>query len=76
MQSVLEILKYVLVLVYVSVLLWQGIVLVRLTIPQKSAAMDLSIGYVYLSLPVSATLIIIYVFEKLYNTFFSKQGAK
>jgi TRAP-type C4-dicarboxylate transport system permease small subunit len=75
-QSVLEILKYVLVLVYVSVLLWQGIVLVRLTIPQKSAAMDLSIGYVYLSLPVSATLIIIYVFEKLYNTFFSKQGAK
>jgi TRAP-type C4-dicarboxylate transport system permease small subunit len=75
-QSALEILKYVLVLVYVSVLLWQGIVLVRLTMPQISAAMNLRIGYVYLSLPVSATLIIIYVFEKLYNMFFSKQGVK
>jgi len=75
-QSVLEILKYAMVLVYVSVLLWQGIVLVRLTMSQTSAAMDLRIGYVYLSLPVSATLIIIYVLEKLYNMFFSKEGAK
>jgi TRAP-type C4-dicarboxylate transport system permease small subunit len=75
-QSVLEVLTYVMILVYVSVLLWQGIVLVRLTMPQMSAAMDLRIGYVYLSLPVSASLIIIYVFEKLYNTFRRKQGAK
>jgi TRAP-type C4-dicarboxylate transport system permease small subunit len=75
-QSVLEILKYAMVLVYVSVLLWQGIVLVRLTMPQISSAMDLRIGYVYLSLPVSATLIIIYVLEKAYNMYFGKQGAK
>jgi TRAP-type transport system small permease protein len=75
-QSVLEILKYLMILVYVSVLLWQGIVLVRLTMPQTSAAMDLRIGYVYLSLPVSATLIIIYVLEKLYNMYFNKEGAK
>jgi TRAP-type C4-dicarboxylate transport system permease small subunit len=75
-QSVLEILQYVMVLVYVSVLLWQGIVLVRLTMPQISSAMDLRIGYVYLSLPVSATLIIIYVLEKAYNMYFGKQGAK
>jgi TRAP-type transport system small permease protein len=75
-QAVLEILKYLMILVYVSVLLWQGIVLVRLTMSQKSAAMDLPIGYVYLSLPVSAALIIIYTVERLYNVFFGKGGAK
>ena len=75
-QFALEIFKYVLVLVYVSVLLWQGIVLVRLTMPQISSAMDLRIGYVYLSLPVSATLIIIYVLEKFYVLLFGSKGAK
>jgi len=75
-QFALELLKYAMVIVYVSVLLWQGIVLVRLTMPQISSAMDLRIGYIYLSLPVSATLIIIYVLEKLYAMLFRGKGAK
>jgi TRAP-type C4-dicarboxylate transport system permease small subunit len=75
-QFALELLKYAMVIVYVSVLLWQGIVLVRLTMPQISAAMDLRIGYVYLSLPVSATLIMIYVLEKLYSMLFASKGVK
>ena len=44
--------------------------------PQISAAMDLRIGYVYLSLPVSATLIMIYVLEKLYSMLFASKGVK
>jgi len=75
-QSVLEILKYLMILVYASVVLWQGIVLVQLTMSQKSAAMDLPIGYVYLSLPVCAALIIIYTAEKLYRVLFVKAGAE
>lgn len=76
LQAALEILTYLMVLVYVSVLLWQGIVLVLLTTSQKSAAMDLPIGYVYLSLPVSAALIIIFTLEQLYKLFFKKAGAE
>lgn len=75
-QAALEILKYLLILGYVSVLLWQGIILVQLTMPQKSAAMDLPVGYVYLSLPVSAALILIYTFEDLYRFFFKNSGAE
>jgi TRAP-type transport system small permease protein len=75
-QSALEILTHLMILVYVSVLLWQGIELVQLTMPQKSAAMDLPIGYVYLSLPVSAALMIIFTFEELYTLLFKKAGAE
>lgn len=75
-QSVLEVLGYALELVYVSVVLWQGVVLVRLTMPQMSSAMDLRIGYVYLSSPVSAILIIIYTLKKLRGVLFGKEGAK
>jgi TRAP-type C4-dicarboxylate transport system permease small subunit len=75
-QAALEILTYLMVLVYASVILWQGIVLVKLTMSQTSAAMDLPIGYVYLSLPVSAALIIIFTLEQLYTLFFKKAGAE
>jgi len=75
-QAALEILKYFMVLAYAGVILWQGIVLVQLTMPQKSAAMDLPVGYVYLSLPVSAALIIIFTLEQMYTLFFKKMGAE
>ena len=64
-QNILELVKYILILAYVSVLIYEGINMVQLTIVQKSPAMGILVGFVYLALPVSAFLIVIFTLESL-----------
>jgi TRAP-type transport system small permease protein len=64
-QRVCTFIKYVLVLIYMGVLTNEGINMVILTMPQKSAAMGLPVGLVYLALPVSTVLILLFTMELL-----------
>ena len=73
-QRPLQVLTYLMMIVYVFVLVWQGIVLVDLTRTQRSAAMGVPVCYVYLALPVSACLIIIFMMEKLYRLLATKKA--
>ena len=74
-QSLLQILTSLMIIAYVVVVGWQGVELVELTMSQRSAAMGVPVGYVYLALPVSAGLIIIFMVEKLYGLW-AKREAK
>lgn len=74
-QRVLLLFKYVLMLVYSGVITYQGFEMVKLTISQKSPAMGLPVGYVYLVLPISMVLIVIFTLEKFYEDFL-KGGKK
>ena len=62
-QRFIEYLKHVLILIYVSVLAYEGMNMVELTMPQTSPAMGIPVGLVYLALPVSAVLIGIFTLE-------------
>jgi TRAP-type C4-dicarboxylate transport system permease small subunit len=73
-QGLLQVLTYLMMIVYVFVLVWQGIVLVDLTRTQRSAAMGAPVCYVYLALPISACLIIIFLMERLYRLFTTKKA--
>ena len=64
-QKGLRLFNYVLMLIYTSVLFYEGINMVELTMSQKSPAMGLSVGYVYLALPVSAVLMVLFILEAL-----------
>jgi TRAP-type transport system small permease protein len=64
-QQILEYVKYIATLVYAAVLTYQGYTMVELTIRQQSPAMHIPVGYVYLALPVSMALIILYTAELL-----------
>lgn len=64
-QKVLTIAGHVLVLIYTAVLINEGISMVELTMSQRSPAIGLPVGFVYLALPVSAVLIVIYTIELL-----------
>lgn len=66
-QKFIAYLKYILILIYVGVLTYQGIQMVALTMTQKSPAMGLPIGLVYSSLPVATILIGIFILEKLFG---------
>ncbi len=46
-------------LIFFSVLLWQGILMTERVIPQKLAALEVSISWVYVALPVGSAFIII-----------------
>lgn len=63
LQTILVYIKYVLILIYSSVLLNEGVTMVMLTMSQRSPAIGLPVGYVYLALPVSMVLIIIFTLE-------------
>ena len=73
-QGFLQVLTYLMMITYVCVLVWQGIVLVDLTRTQRSAAMGAPVCYVYLALPISACLIIIFLMEKLYRLLATKKA--
>jgi TRAP-type transport system small permease protein len=64
-QRACDYIKYALILIYMSVLTNEGINMVQLTMPQKSAAMGLPVGFVYLALPVSTALILLFTVELL-----------
>jgi TRAP-type C4-dicarboxylate transport system permease small subunit len=64
-QSILELVKYLLILAYLGVLIYEGINMVQLTMAQKSPAMGIPVGFVYLALPVSAVLMVIFTLESL-----------
>ena len=68
--------KYLLLLIYTFTLLYQGIVMVELTMSQKSPAMGLTVGFVYLSLPISAGLMIIFLLEQMHQYWIGKGGGK
>lgn len=46
-------------LIFFSILLWQGILMTERVIPQKLAALQISISWVYAALPVGSVFIII-----------------
>jgi len=62
-QKGLRLFNYVLMLIYTSVLFYEGINMVELTMSQKSPAIGLPVGYVYLALPVSAVLMVLFILE-------------
>jgi TRAP-type C4-dicarboxylate transport system permease small subunit len=64
-QKGLRIFNYVIMLIYTSVLVYEGINMVELTMSQKSPAIGLPVGYVYLALPVSAVLMVLFILEAL-----------
>lgn len=67
-QKPLEIIKYILILIYTGVLINEGLTMVELTMPQSSPAMHAPVGYVYAALPVSFCLIIVFAVERLVMT--------
>jgi TRAP-type transport system small permease protein len=66
-QKVSTFITYLMMLGYVGVLAYQGAQMVMLTMPQLSPAMGLPVGLVYLSLPVAAVLMGIFILEKMVN---------
>jgi TRAP-type C4-dicarboxylate transport system permease small subunit len=64
-QKGLRIFNYVIMLIYSSVLIHEGFNMVELTMNQKSPAIGLPVGYVYLALPVSAVLMVLFILEAL-----------
>ena len=64
-QRFIEYLKHVLILIYVSVLAYEGMGMVELTMPQTSPAMGIRVGLVYLALPTCAVLIGIFTLENI-----------
>jgi len=66
-QRALTFLKYALVIVYAAVICREGLRLVELTMSQHSPAMGIPVGYVYLCLPVSMALIILFTAEAIRN---------
>lgn len=64
-QKGLRLFNYVLMLIYTSVLVYEGMNMVQFTMSQKSPAIGLPVGYVYLALPVSAVLMVLFLLEAL-----------
>ena len=64
-QKGLRLFNYVIMLIYTSVLMYEGMNMVELTMSQKSPAIGLPVGYVYLALPVSAVLMVLFILEAL-----------
>lgn len=64
-QRGFTIINYILMLMYTSVLVYEGMNMVELTMSQKSPAIGLPVGYVYLALPVSAVLMVLFILEAL-----------
>lgn len=62
-QRVLDFVKYGLILIYTAVLTVEGIHMVQLTMSQKSPAIGLPVGFVYLALPVSTVLMVVFTVE-------------
>jgi len=58
----------ILVLAFLVVLAWQGTNMVIMTSNMKSSAMELNMGVVYASLPVSAAISAVYVLLRLIDT--------
>ena len=64
-QKGLRLFNYAIMLIYTSVLIYEGMNMVELTMTQKSPAIGLPVGYVYLALPVSAVLMALFLLEAL-----------
>ena len=62
-QKALLYFKYLITILYAGIMSWEGIKMVLLTARQKSPAMGITVSYVYLALPVSMLLIIIFTLE-------------
>jgi len=62
-QNTLTYVRYLLILIYCGFLTAEGIKMVDLTMSQRSPAMGMPVGFVYLALPVSMVLIILFTLE-------------
>ena len=67
LQDFLKLFNYVIMLLYTCTLIYEGINMVELTMSQKSPAIGLPVGYVYLALPVSAVLMVLFIIEALFK---------
>jgi len=78
-KQVVEILIYITVILFASfVMVWGGIRLVSMTLilDQKTTDLPFKMGYVYLVLPLSGTLMILYSINFILNALKSKQEQK
>ncbi|MDR3560445.1 MAG: TRAP transporter small permease [Negativicutes bacterium] len=73
-QNVLTYVRYCLILIYCSFLTVEGLKMVELTMSQRSPAMGMPVGFVYLALPVSTVLIILFTLEALGKSIRKKGG--
>lgn len=62
-------------LVYLSVIFYTGLQIVPVAHMQESAALDVHMSYVYLSIPVGAGLMILNVMIKIFELFKTQGGA-
>lgn len=60
-QKVLNVLIDLVILVFaLTVLFWGGMMALKIGIPQKDAALTISMGYVYAALPISGGITVLY----------------
>jgi TRAP-type C4-dicarboxylate transport system permease small subunit len=64
-QRALSVISHSIVLVFLVMLVWQGIAMARLTSNTVSTAMNLNMGVVYAGLPVGAAISALYVLARL-----------
>lgn len=67
-RRLLSVISNVIVLGFLSVLVWQGINMVRLTSNTTSTAMNLNMGVVYAALPMGAGVSALYVLMQLVDS--------
>jgi TRAP-type C4-dicarboxylate transport system permease small subunit len=69
-QKILEIVLEVLFILFsIIIMIYGGIRSVQITMPQTSPAMGLPMGFVYMAVPVSGVLMLIYSVLNLYDVF-------
>ena len=59
----------ILVIVFILIMVWGGIVLTRLTMPNRTAALQMPTGLFYLAAPVGGVLMIFYLCKHTRNLF-------
>ena len=56
-------------LLFISILVWGGIIITILTMPNRTAALQMPTGLVYLAVPVGGTIMIIYLLKNTIELF-------
>ena len=70
-----KVLACVISLIFYGMLIWYGFEMVSETMDQESAALELPMGYVYLSVPLSAIVLFICEIKNVLDDLFGTQGA-
>jgi len=56
-------------LIFISILVWGGIIITNLTMPNRTAALQMSTGLVYLAVPVGGILMFFYLLKNTLELF-------